>query len=80
MGVRRFRPLTPGQRHKVANDNSDITTGVPEKSLLRPHKRSAGRNRTGKMTMRYMGGGHKKRYRLIDFKRDRPAEKSFGAD
>lgn len=71
MGVRRFRPLTPGQRHKVANDNSDITKGSPEKSLLGPHKRSGGRNHTGKMTMRYMGGGHKKRFRVIDFKRDK---------
>jgi len=71
MGVRRFRPHTPGQRHKVLNDNSDITKGTPEKSLLRPHKRSGGRNRTGKMTMRYLGGGHKKRFRVIDFKRDK---------
>src|SRR3974377_936256 len=72
MALRRFRPLTPGQRHKVANDNSDITKGTPEKSLLIPHKRSGGRNRTGKMTMRYIGGGHKKRIRIIDFKRDKP--------
>ena len=71
MGVRRFRPLTPGQRHKVANDNSDITSYVPEKSLLRPSKRSGGRNHTGKMTMRYLGGGHKRRLRVIDFKRDK---------
>lgn len=71
MGVRRFRPLTPGQRHKVANDNSDITKGTPEKSLLRPSKRSGGRNHTGKMTMRYLGGGHKRRFRVIDFKRDK---------
>ncbi|HEY4799217.1 MAG TPA: 50S ribosomal protein L2 [Bacteroidia bacterium] len=71
MALRRFRPLTPGQRHKVANDNSDITKGTPEKSLLIPHKRSGGRNRTGKMTMRYIGGGHKKRIRIIDFKRDK---------
>ena len=71
MGVKRFRPLTPGQRHKATNDNKDITTNVPEKSLLRPHKSSGGRNRTGKMTMRYIGGGHKKRYRIIDFKRDK---------
>ena len=71
MGVKRFRPLTPGQRHKVANDNSDITSYVPEKSLLRPSKRSGGRNHTGKMTMRYIGGGHKRRLRVIDFKRDK---------
>lgn len=71
MGLKRFRPITPGQRHKVANDNKDITTYVPEKSLLRPSKRSGGRNHTGKMTMRYIGGGHKRRLRLIDFKRDK---------
>ena len=71
MGVKRYMPLTPGQRHKVANDNSDITSYVPEKSLLRSHKRSGGRNHTGKMTMRYIGGGHKKRLRVIDFKRDK---------
>lgn len=71
MGVRRFRPLTPGQRHKAANDNSDITSYVPEKSLLRSSKRSGGRNHTGKMTMRYLGGGHKRRFRVIDFKRNK---------
>jgi large subunit ribosomal protein L2 len=71
MGVIRFRPITPGQRHKIANDNSDITSDVPEKSLLIPYKKSGGRNNTGKMTMRYLGGGHKQRYRVIDFKRDK---------
>ena len=71
MGVRRFRPLTPGQRHKVANDNSDITKYVPEKSLLIPVKSSGGRNHTGKMTTRNIGGGHKRRMRIIDFKRDK---------
>ncbi len=71
MGVKRFRPLTPGQRHKATNDNSDITSYVPEKSLLRPVKSSGGRNHTGKMTMRYIGGGHKRRFRIIDFKRDK---------
>lgn len=71
MGVRRFRPLTPGQRHKVLNDNSDLTQGKPEKSLLRPYKKSGGRNKTGKMTMRYVGGGHKQRLRVIDFKRNK---------
>lgn len=71
MGVKRFRPLTPGQRHKVANDNSDITSYVPEKSLLRSSKRSGGRNHSGKLVMRFIGGGHKRRYRVIDFKRDK---------
>jgi large subunit ribosomal protein L2 len=71
MGVRKLKPTTPGQRHKIADDFSDITTSNnPEKSLLRPIKKSGGRNNQGKMTMRYRGGGHKRRYRLIDFKRD----------
>jgi large subunit ribosomal protein L2 len=72
MGVKRYKPITPGQRHKVGNDFSEITCGnTPEKSLLRPYKKSGGRNQTGKMTMRYLGGGHKQRYRVIDFKRDK---------
>jgi len=71
MGVRKIKPVTPGQRHKTVNAFTDITTDKPEKSLLRPLKKSGGRNNTGKMTMRYIGGGHKRRYRLIDFKRDK---------
>jgi large subunit ribosomal protein L2 len=71
MGLKKLRPLTPGQRFKLINDNSDLTAGKPEKSLTRPYKSSGGRNNTGKMTMRYMGGGHKKQYRIIDFKREK---------
>ena len=71
MGVRKLKPTTPGQRHKIADDFSDITTNKPEKSLLKPIKKSGGRNNQGKMTMRYRGGGHKRRYRVIDFKRDK---------
>lgn len=71
MAVRKLRPLTPGQRFKVISTYDDITTSTPEKSLLGPIKRSGGRNNSGKMTMRYIGGGHKKRYRIIDFKRDK---------
>lgn len=72
MAVRKFRPVTPGQRHKVAGTFDSLTTGnTPEKSLLKPLKRSGGRNASGKMTMRYIGGGHKKMYRVIDFKRDK---------
>ncbi|MFH1005493.1 MAG: 50S ribosomal protein L2 [Bacteroidota bacterium] len=71
MRVKRFRPLTPGQRNKVISNFSDITKASPEKCLLRPYKKSGGRNNTGKMTMRYMGGGHKKRFRIIDFKRNK---------
>ena len=71
MAVRKFNPTTPGQRHKVASTFEEITTSTPEKSLLAPLKKSGGRNNTGKMTMRYRGGGHKRRYRMIDFKRDK---------
>jgi large subunit ribosomal protein L2 len=70
MALKKLRPLTPGQRFKLVSDYSEITTNVPEKSLIAPVKRSGGRNNTGKMTMRYIGGGHKKAYRIIDFKRD----------
>lgn len=72
MAIKKYKPTTPGQRFKEISAYDDLTPGVkPEKSLLRPQTRSGGRNNTGKMTMRYMGGGHKKRYRLIDFKRDK---------
>jgi large subunit ribosomal protein L2 len=71
MGLKRLRPVTPGQRFRIANDFSEITTDKPEKSLLVPVKKSGGRNNQGKMTMRYIGGGHKRRYRIIDFKRDK---------
>ena len=71
MGLRKLRPLTPGQRFKVAPDFKEITTNKPEKSLMESHKNSGGRNQSGKMTMRYIGGGHKKQYRIIDFKRNK---------
>jgi large subunit ribosomal protein L2 len=71
MSVRKLKPITPGQRGRVVNGFDAITTDKPEKSLLAPKKRSGGRNNAGKMTMRYKGGGHKKRYRIIDFKRNR---------
>ncbi len=71
MSVRKLKPITPGQRFKVVNGFDAITTDKPEKSLLAPLKKSGGRNSRGKMTMRYKGGGHKRRYRLIDFKRDK---------
>jgi len=72
MGVRKLKPNTPGQRHKIMSDFSEVTKGTPEKSLLAPKKKSGGRNHKGKMTMRHMGGGHKQKYRIIDFKRDKP--------
>ncbi|EDM43819.1 50S ribosomal protein L2 [unidentified eubacterium SCB49] len=71
MSVRKLKPITPGQRFRVVNGFDAITTDKPEKSLLAPNKRSGGRNSQGKMTMRHIGGGHKKKYRVIDFKRDR---------
>lgn len=72
MAVKRFKPVTPGTRFRVGADYSDITTNVPEKTLVvGSNKRSGGRNKTGKMTMRNLGGGHKKSYRIIDFKRDK---------
>jgi large subunit ribosomal protein L2 len=71
MSVRKLKPITPGQRFRVVNGFDDITTDKPEKSLLAPKKRSGGRNSQGKMTMRYKGGGHKKRYRIIDLKRNK---------
>jgi large subunit ribosomal protein L2 len=77
MSVRKLKPITPGQRGRVVNGYDAITTDKPEKSLLSSKKRSGGRNNSGRMTVRYRGGGHKRRYRIIDFKRNRfdsPAE------
>ena len=71
MAIKKINPLTPGQRFKVVTTFDDITTGKPEKSLTKVKTRSGGRNNDGRMTMRYMGGGHKKKYRVIDFKRDK---------
>lgn len=71
MAVRKFKPVTPGQRHKIISTFDEVTANKPEKSLLVPNKRSGGRNNTGKMTMRYMGGGHKKKYRIVDFLRNK---------
>ncbi|MGM5631383.1 50S ribosomal protein L2 [Apibacter raozihei] len=71
MSVRKLKPITPGQRFRIVNNFEEITTSKPEKSLLKGAGKSGGRNNTGKMTMRYTGGGHKKRYRDIDFKRNK---------
>ena len=70
MATRKLKPTTPGQRFKVVT-SFDVTTSKPEKSLLAVNTRSGGRNKDGKMTMRYIGGGHKKKYRIIDFKRQK---------
>ena len=69
MAVKKFKPVTPGTRHKIIGTFDEITTNKPEKSLLSPQKNSGGRNNSGKMTVRYIGGGNKQMYRNIDFKR-----------
>jgi large subunit ribosomal protein L2 len=71
MGIKKFRPLTPSQRYRTVSDFADVTTDKPEKSLLEPIKKSGGRNNHGHITSRRRGGGHKRRYRRIDFKRDK---------
>ena len=71
MAVRKFNPMTPGTRHKIAGTFDDVTAAKPEKSLLSPLKSTGGRNNDGKMTVRYIGGGHKKMYRNVDFKRSK---------
>lgn len=71
MAVRKLKPVTPGQRHKIISTFDEITCSVPEKSLLAPIKSTGGRNNSGKMTMRYVGGGHKRMYRIIDFIRNK---------
>ncbi|MDX5583779.1 MAG: 50S ribosomal protein L2 [Aureibaculum sp.] len=71
MSLKKLKPITPGQRFRVVNDFDEVTTSKPQKSLIASKKRSGGRNNDGKMTMRYVGGGHKKRYRIIDFKRNK---------
>lgn len=72
MAVRKFKPTTPGQRHKVIGVfKGVITATTPEKSLTKGKKSTGGRNSSGRMTVRYRGGGHKRRYRIIDFKRNK---------
>lgn len=71
MAVRKLKPTTPGQRHKIIGTFETITSSVPEKSLIAGTRKSGGRNHDGKMTMRYIGGGHKRKYRVIDFKRNK---------
>ncbi|MDE5559632.1 MAG: 50S ribosomal protein L2, partial [Bacteroidales bacterium] len=71
MALKKFKPTTPGQRFRSISTFEEITTSTPEKSLLAPVRKSGGRNNQGKMTMRYIGGGHKRQYRIIDFKREK---------
>jgi len=71
MAVKKYNPVTPGLRTRISTDNSHLSKVKPEKSLLAKLKKSGGRNHDGKMTVRNIGGGHKRRYRIIDFKRNR---------
>ena len=71
MALKKFKPVTAGTRWRIGNAYAEVTTNVPEKSLVETKKRTGGRNTSGHMTMRYIGGGHKKKYRIIDFKRDK---------
>lgn len=71
MGIRKYKPTTPGRRWMSVSDFSEITKTEPEKSLLLPYKKSGGRNNQGRRSARYIGGGHKRRYRIIDFRRDK---------
>ncbi len=77
MATRKINPTSPGQRGMTRPDFSEITTSVPEKSLLRPLTKSGGRNNTGRITTRHIGGGHKRQYRVIDFKRDKTGVVGF---
>ena len=71
MAVKKLKPITPGQRHRIKLSYETITTSNPEKSLIKKLKKTGGRNDRGKMTIKHVGGGHKRRYRLIDFKREK---------
>ena len=71
MGIRKFRPMTPGTRFRSVADFAEVTRSEPERSLVESLSKSGGRNNIGHLTMRHRGGGHKRRYRRIDFKRDK---------
>src|SRR6476659_7530973 len=71
MPLKQYKPTSPGRRFGTVADFAEITKTEPEKSLLRPKKRTGGRNNRGRLTMRHQGGGHKQQYRIIDFKRDK---------
>ena len=70
MSLKKFKPTTPGQRHKIVSDYSEVTTNKPEKSLTKGSGKSGGRNNYGHLTSRKKGGGHKRKYRIVDFKRN----------
>lgn len=71
MAIKKFNPITPGTRYKIANAFAELTTDKPEKSLLSKGGNTGGRNNQGRLSVRYRGGGHKQRYRIVDFKREK---------
>jgi large subunit ribosomal protein L2 len=71
MGIKTYNPYTPSRRNMTGSDFSEITKSTPEKSLLAPYKKKGGRNNMGQITTRHQGGGHKRKYRLVDFKRNK---------
>jgi large subunit ribosomal protein L2 len=71
MALKKFKPVTAGTRWRIGNAYAEVTTNVPEKSLVETKGRTGGRNSSGHLTMRYRGGGHKKKYRIVDFKRNK---------
>jgi large subunit ribosomal protein L2 len=71
MALKKYKPVTAGMRWRIGNAYAELTTDTPEKSLLEPMTNTAGRNAQGRRSMRYIGGGHKKKYRIVDFKRDK---------
>lgn len=71
MPIRIYKPTSPGRRFQTVLEYADVTRAVPEKALLRPLRKSGGRNGSGRLTVRHRGGGHKRQYRLVDFKRDK---------
>src|SRR5512134_909243 len=71
MAIKKYKPTSPGRRHMTGASFEEVTASTPEKSLTVPLKRASGRNSYGRITSRHTGGGHKRKYRLIDFKRDK---------
>src|SRR5436305_15322596 len=71
MALRKYKPVTAGTRWRIGNAYAELTSDTPEKSLLEPLHHTAGRNAQGRRSMRYLGGGHKRKYRVIDFKRNK---------
>src|SRR5512138_2185758 len=71
MGIKKYKPTSPGRRFQTCADFAELTGVAPEKRLLRTLRRTGGRNNYGRMTSRYIGGGHKRRYRQIDFRREK---------